>query len=223
MENEVSEEHLKEIARQLSCPDGEYGIKTGEMMNNSNIGMTRSAIDALKLKPNDVILEIGHGNAAHVANILDSAENLTYYGVDISKTIIAEAEKINAEFIKEKLASFTLTDGKTIPFEDNKFDKLFTVNTIYFWQNPFQYLQEIRRILKPNGLLIIAFADKTFMETLPFTKFGFNLYDELKAFEILSNAGFEILKSEHKNEAIENSKGFMVNRDYYVLSAICHK
>jgi len=221
MENENPEEHLKEIARQLSCPDGEHGVKTGEMMNVSNIGMTNSAINALLLKPNDVILEIGHGNAAHVADILGSAEDLTYFGADISKTIIAEAEKINYSFIAKKQASFHLTNGTILPFDDKFFDKIFTVNTIYFWQNPVQYLGEIKRVLKPEGLLIIAFADKTFMETLPFTKFGFELYDESELLKLLKDAGFEVLKSEHKNEEIQSNAGFKVSRDYYVVSAVC--
>ncbi|GAA3975684.1 class I SAM-dependent methyltransferase [Pedobacter ginsengiterrae] len=223
MENQPSAEHLKEIARQLSCPDGEHGVKTGEMMNISNIGMTRSAVEALLLKPNDVILELGHGNAAHIADIFNKAENLTYFGADISKTIIAEAEKNNASFITNKQASFFLTNGTTLPFEDDYFDKIFTVNTIYFWQNPIQYLEEIKRVLKYNGMLIIAFADKSFMETLPFTKFGFELYDELKAHKVLKDSGFEIIKSTQKHEEIQSNAGFKVNRDYYVVSAVASK
>jgi len=222
MENEIPEEHLKEIARQLSCPDGEHGVKAGEMMNVSNIGMTKSVIDALQLKPHDVILEIGHGNAAHVADILGLAENITYFGADISKTIIAEAEKINYSFIEKNQASFHLTNGTTLPFDDKFFDKIFTVNTIYFWQNPVKYLEEIKRVLKPDGILVIAFADKTFMKTLPFTKFGFELYDEQKAHQVLKVANFKVLKSEQKNEDIQSNAGFKVNRDYYVVSAIYH-
>lgn len=222
MENQPSEDHLKEIARQLSCPDGEHGVKTGEMMNVSNIGMTKSAIEALLLKANDVILELGHGNAAHVADILNEVENLTYFGADISKTIIAEAEKINASSVKDNQASFYLTNGITLPFEDKTFDKIFTVNTIYFWQNPVQYLEEIKRVLKSKGLLIIAFADKTFMESLPFTKFGFELYDEQKMHQVLKDSGFDVIRSVKKNEEIQSNAGFKVNRDYYVVSAVAN-
>ena len=59
------------------------------------------------------------------------------------------------------------------------------------------------------------------METLPFTKFGFELYDEPRAHQVLKDAGFEVLKSEQKNEEIQSNAGFKVNRDYYVVSAIC--
>ncbi|WP_316830386.1 class I SAM-dependent methyltransferase [Pedobacter aquatilis] len=219
METEFSEEHLKEIARQLSCPEGAMGLKTGEVMNINNIGMTTSAIEALSIAKNDIILEIGHGNAAHLADILTSADNVTYFGADISETIISAAEEINARYIAENQASFHLTNGKNLPFGNESFDKIFTVNTLYFWGNPIQYLNEIKRVLKPTGLFVIAFADKKFMESLPFTKFGFELYEEKKAIALLDGAGFKIIKSIIKTEKVQSNAGNFVTRDYFTITA----
>ncbi len=219
MEPQHSEEELKNIAKQLSCPEGEHGIKTGEMMHASNIGMTSSAIDALDLHNNETVLEIGHGNGGHIAQLLSKAENLNYFGADISATIITEAEKINQDFIPGGKVHFKLTDGTTLPFDENRFDKIFTVNTIYFWQNPVEYLSEIKRTLKLNGTLVICFADKDFMQNLPFTSYGFTLYEVGRVIELLESAGFEIKNTFKKTELIKSKTGEQVEREYHVVTS----
>lgn len=219
MEHQHSEEDLKNIAKQLSCPEGEHGIKTGEMMHAGNLGMTSSAIDALKLQNNNTILEIGHGNGGHIAQLLSKAENLKYYGADISDTIIAVAEKINHDFVDKGIVYFELTDGATLPFENNQFDKIFTVNTIYFWPNPGKYVNEIKRVLKPNGILALCFADKTFMQNLPFTAYGFTLYEIEKVLELLESAGFKIKNTLKKTEQVKSKTGESLEREYYVVTA----
>ena len=219
MENQHSEEDLKNIARQLACPEGEHGIKTGEMMNLSNIGMTYAAVSALNLKDGESILEIGHGNGGHIAHLLSQANNLKYVGADISETIIAEAQNINASFVEKGGVRFQLTDGIHLPFADERFDKIFTVNTVYFWKNPLEYLKEIKNILKGNGLFVIVFADRTFMEKLPFTKYGFTLYGLEDVKNLLIKAGLAVAHTAKKTEQIKSSAGFMVERDYHVVSA----
>ncbi|WP_293786645.1 class I SAM-dependent methyltransferase [uncultured Pedobacter sp.] len=216
---EHSEEELKNITSQLGCPEGEHGIKTGEMMHASNIGMTTSAIDALDLQNNQTVLEIGHGNGGHIAQLLSQAENLNYFGADISATIIAEAEKINQDLIPEGKVHFKLTDGITLPFDENRFDKIFTVNTIYFWKNPGEYLAEIKRTLKLNGNLVICFADKTFMQNLPFTNYGFKLYDGEEVKELLKNSGFTVENIRSKTEQIKSKTGEQVERKFHVVVA----
>lgn len=219
MEQQLSEEDLKNIAKQLGCPEGEHGIKTGEMMHANNIGMTTAAIDSLGLQNNETVLEIGHGNGGHIAQLLSKAENLHYFGADISATIIAEAEKINQDFITKGKVHFQLTDGITLPFDDGLFDKIFTVNTIYFWTNPSKYLNEIKRTLKPKGTSTICFADKTFMKNLPFTPYGFTLYEVKTVKELLEKTGFAIKNTLKKIEQLQSKTGEQVEREYYVVTA----
>ncbi|WP_316845328.1 class I SAM-dependent methyltransferase [Pedobacter psychrodurus] len=219
MEHQHTEEDLKNIAKQLSCPEGEHGVKTGEMMHASNIGMTSAAIDALNLQDNDTVLEIGHGNGGHIAQLLSKAKNLRYFGADISETIIAEAEKINADLLNKGQVHFQLTNGIHLPFADEQFDKAFTVNTIYFWENPLKYLKEIRNILKPAGIFTVCFADKSFMQNLPFTPYGFTLYEVEKVIELLQEAGFTIKDFVKKLEQVQSKTGEQIERPYYVVTA----
>lgn len=219
MEKQYTEEELKIIASQLGCPDGEMGIKTAEKMAVNNAYMTESSIDFLELEDNDVVLEIGPGNASHLNDLFSKAKGLKYVGLDISKTMLDEAQKINEGFVKKEVASFAETDGLKIAFPDNFFNKVFTVNTIYFWNDPDAYLKEIRRAMKSGGLFCLTFADKDFMQKLPFTSYGFTLYDENTVKQLLLNAGFNIIYTETQLENITSNMGTTVERRFYNMIA----
>ena len=49
-------------------------------------------------------------------------------------------------------------DGLTLPFWSDSFDRVFSVNTVYFWENPQEQLREMARVLKPHGRLLLGFA-----------------------------------------------------------------
>jgi len=219
MKSKPTETDFKRIAEQLACPSGEHRIKIGEMMHASNAGMTHVAIDALNIGKNEVVLEIGHGNGRHINYLLEKNENIAYYGADISPTIINEAKKVNEHALANGRLHFQLTDGTTLPFADEKFDKVFTVNTIYFWNDPMGYLTEIKRIMRSNGLLVIAFADKGFMEKLPFTRYGFTLYNLEEVMHLIAVAGFKNVKTIAKSERIADNTGVEVERSYYLVEA----
>lgn len=74
----MNEEDLKNIASQLSNPDGEVGIQIAEMMNTTNFAMTSDCIDTLNLKDHTSVLEIGHGNCGHLSYLLEKANHLKY-------------------------------------------------------------------------------------------------------------------------------------------------
>lgn len=210
------QEFLQQLASQLSCPKNDDGIEVANMMHSSNIGMTRAAINALQMVNGDLILELGHGNCKHLPEILNKAKNTAYYGLEISELMHKEAAEFNKTAIEAKRASFQLYNGSQIPFAENTFSKILTVNTIYFWENPEEFIKEIYRVLKPNGLLAIAFADKDFMESLPFTIYGFDLYSKEKLHTLAAAANFKIRDILPFTENIKSKTGDEVERLFYV-------
>lgn len=213
----MEQKDLKILAQNLANPQGEKGIEIGEMMNATNIGMTLESIKTLLIEDDEHILEIGHGNAAHVKSLLSLAQNVQYIGIDISETMLHEAKRLNETFKNQ--AEFVLYEGTKLPFEDKTFDKIFTVNTVYFWENPVEYLNEIYRVLKNNGTFVLTFAQRDFMETLPFTQFDFTLYNSDEMEETVSKSNFKRMKISEKEEQVQSKAGNeTVTRLYTVLT-----
>lgn len=210
----MKQEELQAIASQLKHPTGEKGIEMGNMMNETNINMTRHSIQNLHIESGNTILELGHGNAGHVAFIFDQAENIKYYGLEMSELMFQEARQINRNFVSQKQAFFSIYDGTEIPFEDNLFNKVFTVNTIYFWQEPEKLLSEIYRVLQPKGILCITFAEESFMKQLPFTQFEFELYSTEKAEKLIEKTSFKIINKETLTEKVKSKTGELVDRAF---------
>ena len=211
-----SEQELRELAVQLRKPSGSNGLKTAEMMNKTNLTMTQSALEALAVTDGGTILEIGPGNGDHTVDLLKKAEQLTYIGVDISASMVAEATTRNSELIDAGIASFHLGDGETIPLSDNHIDYVMTVNTIYFWDKPEAYLAEIQRVMKPGASLSIAFVTKDFLQSLPFTKYGFASFtdDDIRKMSVSCGLTLECL--EHHEDTVTSKSGDEVNRQFVV-------
>ncbi len=208
----MDEKELKELARQLRQPNGLNGIEIADIMNDTNINMTFHSIEQLNLLDGDCILELGHGNCKHLPYILEQKGKRTYYGLDISELMNKEAKRINQPFVDRQQAHFHLYDGINIPFNDNHFDKIFTVNTIYFWEDPKLLLSELYRVMKPKGIMSITFADKDFMKQLPFTQFGFTLYDQNEMKKLIKTTKFEVVSLHAKTEVIKSKTNDIVNR-----------
>lgn len=213
----MDKENSKILAQHLAHPEGEKGIEIGEMMNATNIGMTLESIHALVIEDHEHILEIGHGNADHVKHILNKARNTRYTGIDISETMHHEAIRLNKAFGNQ--AEFLLYDGQKLPFSDKMFDKIFTVNTVYFWQQPVQYLNEIYRVLKDNGAFVLTFGQRDFMEKLPFTEFGFKLYNTDEMEETVSQSHFKRMQISERQEDVKSKTGNeTITRNYTILT-----
>lgn len=215
----LSEKELQELAGQLSHPNGENGIQTAYSMNVANDNMIRHAIDQIDVKAQSTILEIGPGNGIHIKYLFEKEADLNYYGIDVSELMVEEAQKLNSEFTASKKAVFELTDGEKISHPDSFFNSIFTANTIYFWKNPEEYLNEIFRVLQSEGTFILAFIPKEVMEKIPFSKYGFELYDMEKAKALLEATGFKIETIVSEKEEVLSNTGEIKIRIFTIIKS----
>jgi SAM-dependent methyltransferase len=213
----ATEKELQELAIQLSNPEGDFGLELATEMGQTNLGMTKSAMHALSIKPGDQVLEIGHANASHLGYLLSLSPEISYTGLEISQTMYQEAKDLNSHLAKEGMIRFCRYEGEKIPFPDSSFTKIFTVNTVYFWRDPLAFAKEISRVLHPSGRFALVFGKKTFMKNLPFTRFGFQLYDTADLVELVEKVGMRLESADDYQEEVSARSGEKITRDYTLL------
>ena len=72
----------------------------------------------------------------------------------MSRATPVKARKVNAEVL-DKRVFITQGSAEKLPYEDGKFDLVTAVETVYFWPNLPDCLQEVRRVLKKGGKFAI--------------------------------------------------------------------
>lgn len=185
---------LKSLAQQLRKPEGDKGKVVANQMNDGNLFINRLTIENLEIKPGDKILEVGMGNGAFVKEIVERESSVKYVGCDFSETMIAEAQNLNRELVAAGRADFVLSSLNNLPFPDGTFNTVFTVNTIYFWEDPEKELGEIKRVLKKGGKLHVALRPKSVMKDMPFVEHGFQLFDKEDVESLLISNGLVVIK-----------------------------
>jgi ubiquinone/menaquinone biosynthesis C-methylase UbiE len=134
--------------------------------------------------------------------------------------MIAEAERINEAWIRNGQARFVLADMKTMPFDDTVFNKVFTINTIYFWEDAADVLNEIKRVLHATGKFILTLRPKHLMEKYPFTQYGFNMFSKEDVSELLNQNGFTVIEMQEKKEPDFELNGEMIAIESLIVVAI---
>ncbi|RYY14653.1 MAG: SAM-dependent methyltransferase, partial [Chitinophagaceae bacterium] len=139
--------------------------------------------------------------------------------LEVSDDMYRESIRRNQSRVNDGIATFKLYDGEALPFENAMFNAIMSVNTVYFWNDPIATCRELLRVLKPGGYISIAFAQKIFMEQLPFTKEKFKLVDTADVNNILESAGLQIVRTIDEVEKVKSKAGELVDRPYTVVVA----
>ena len=206
----------KDIAKQLRHPKGKLGDAVAKKMNEGNEFLYDFTLETMNLQDRDRLMEIGFGNGKFFDKIFSKANNLKICGIDYSELMVRSARLNNSLAIEAGNLEICYSNSEALPFDSNTFDKIFSINVIYFWEKPNEILEEIYRVLKPGGLLFTSIRLKDSMINLPFTQFGFKLYneaewkDQLIRSHFIYNEGFSILEPE-----------FELNETKLQLESIC--
>ena len=145
---------LKKLFTNCACPQGRMGRAMLKFMNLCHAPLTNWGLKLVDIHDGWTMLDIGCGGGATLQRLLKRSHDAKVYGIDISEESVAKAKKVNAEVL-DKQVFITLGSAEKLPYEDGKFDLVTAVETVYFWSNLPNCLQEVRRVLKSGGKFAI--------------------------------------------------------------------
>ena len=164
-----------EQARQLANPEGTVGIEVAEYLNKNNREANARALALLDVQAASHVLEIGFGNGRAAPEVTRQAADVEYVGIDISPTMVDEANRFNAALVAAGRASFHLASAACMPFADASFDRILAIGVVHFWQDPLVQLREIHRVMRPGGFAIMSALDTRSAFAFARAEFGFHL------------------------------------------------
>lgn len=191
----------EEQAAQLRKPSGSGANDIFDYMNRGNVVLYPQMILAAEIINGQSVLELGQGNGVLVPNILQAGSNVTYTGIDFSESSVLAATQNNPSWVEQGLATFVHGEIAQMPFEKDSFDTILGLNVIYFWEHPEKELAEIYRVLKPGGKLVFGYRAKHKLGKMPFTQFGFYLYEVEELQELMQQQGWIPGKTQAFEEA----------------------
>lgn len=163
-------------------------------------------IDLLKrhhFPENGKILEIGSAHGIRTHLMAKNFPGSKVIGVDRSPELLELAR----ERYHLKNLSFQLADLYELPFSDNEFDFIYVRLVFMHLNDPMTALENLKRILKPGGRILIEDADRDcmFFEPAPesFSPFWNKVQDGQKKLGGDPNVGRKLatyLKMNHFNE-----------------------
>jgi ubiquinone/menaquinone biosynthesis C-methylase UbiE len=99
-----------------------------------------------------MVLDIACGTGEFERLLLNEHPTQQIVGVDISEKMLAIAQQKCQDYPN---VSFQVASASALPFVSNSFDAIVSANAFHYFDDPDAALQEIKRVLKPDGQVVI--------------------------------------------------------------------
>ena len=177
---------------QSKKPSGFVGLWMMKLWNRAYLPMVVWSVNQLDhKKPFHAILDVGVGNGASSKYLKKHFPNSQVLGIDISTTAIREAEKFAGPGLAFEVKN---VENTNLPVEE--FDLITAFQTHFHWSDLTQAFLELKRILKPDGIILLACEWSKLAYYLPdFTK-------QEKLEQYLSNLDLHLIDSQRKGQWI---------------------
>ncbi|MBN2055450.1 class I SAM-dependent methyltransferase [bacterium] len=197
------------MAAQLVQPSGIAGRHIlPRLWNRRNAALNEAALRSLHLEKEDRGLEVGYGGGGYLlGRMLKTVTEGTVVGVDVSPVMTAAcARRLARETATGRLALMCAA-VEMLPFQDHVFSRVCSVNSLFYWRNLREGLDELHRVLIPGGLLVLVFTEKGDLDGRGFGHFGVRSLSVDLVVQALYEAVFRDMTIDH---AADRYRQFLV-------------
>lgn len=189
------------FARQFSKPSRLIGpLVLAPLWNRRNRALNDSALDLLALEPNHNILEIGFGGGYLIGEALARVPCGSVAGIDASAAMTDSCRRAyRSDLLSGRLELKTGSAG-AIPFADGRFDRVCSVNSLFYWTDVTQGLWEGRRVLRDGGVLVLVFTGSRSLRDRSFAQHGLTLLDGPEVGHLMTDVGFDVSRIEETSD-----------------------
>lgn len=114
-----------------------------------------SIISELNLPKESVIVDIGVGTGLFSESFLNKLPDSKGFGFDISEDMVQWVKENRLDSLNGRLDVAVMSENK-IPLDDNVADLVFMITVHHELQDPSELLDDVKRVLKSNGKLLIC-------------------------------------------------------------------
>lgn len=145
------------INRQAASPSGWFGRLLGLIWPREHGRLNTEVLDALDLRAGNRVLEVGSGTGHALREAARRAAPGHVVGVDVSELMADLARRLNHAAALRGEVEVRAGDIEALDLDGATFDRIFSVNCIYFWRDAEGVLAKLASALSPGGKLVLAF------------------------------------------------------------------
>ncbi len=175
-------------------------IVLAPLWNRRNAALNDAALEAMALSPGDRVLEVGFGGGYLLRRISAEIKPGFLAGVDVSQAMVSYVERRERRLSAEGRLILKCASADQLPFPDDTFTRICSVNSIFYWQDPEPALVEMRRVGAAGARLVLCFTDKDSLSRKGFSGHGLNLCAAEDIQAMTQRAGFLIERLEGQSD-----------------------
>jgi SAM-dependent methyltransferase len=136
-----------------------FGDVIARAASYSPARVAETAIRLLDLRRDDAVLELGCGSGRLFSRVAVQVQRGFAFGIDPSPLMVRHARFRNRRFLERGFAGIEVGASDDLArFGEGRFDRVYGLHVVCFWEDPRRDLAEIRRALAPGGRLLLGFC-----------------------------------------------------------------
>jgi ubiquinone/menaquinone biosynthesis C-methylase UbiE len=173
----------------------------GPKMENHHLDITEKTLRRMDLRAGERVLDLGCGSGwatRLLARLVGDGPQSSgqVVGLDISDEMVRQARAASKDFDN---VMFVQGSAAQIPWEENFFDKVLSVESFYYYPDQDRALAELFRVMAPHGrmfILINLYKDNEYsLQWVPKLKVPVHVHSAAEYVELLKKHAFQSVES----------------------------